>query len=84
MARSTFNQPVTNATDVLIFDEIRHIVSKAIAGGETLRAGPHVHRLSEIYPSASMSQGRIADEIILAASKAGVAVEISRAESGSE
>jgi hypothetical protein len=63
-----------------ILQEIQEIVAEAAAAGETLRVGAHAKRLKEAYPSAGFSVGRITDELILAATKASVAVEIDRIE----
>jgi hypothetical protein len=60
----------------LIHEEIRAIVADAISSHQVLQVGPHAKRLSATYPRSGFSQGRIADELILAASRAGVPVEI--------
>jgi hypothetical protein len=68
------------STKSLIDDAIRSIVAEAITNGGMLQVGPHARRLADNYPG-SLSEGRIADEIILAASKAGVmALEMGRPE----
>ena len=64
----------------LLLEEVRRLVGDAVATGEVLWVGPAANRLAETYPGAGLSRGRIIDEIVLAASRAGVAVEISRAE----
>ena len=69
----------TAEIDGRIHNEIRTIIADAIKGGGVLQVGPHARRLAETYPGGSMSEGRIADEIILAASRSLIAaIEISR------
>jgi hypothetical protein len=60
----------------LIFDEIRAIVADAIKTGTTLSIAPHVERLAKTYGTSGISKGRIADEIIIAATQASVPVRI--------
>jgi hypothetical protein len=60
----------------LVREEIGNIVAGAAATGGTLRIGAHARRLTESYGGAGLSQRQIADELILAASKANLAVEI--------
>ena len=63
----------------LVFEEIARIVALAKARGEILvRAGYHAGMLAAAYPGATFSVGLIIDEIILAAAKAGLAVEMDR------
>jgi hypothetical protein len=69
------NRPSSIQND-LIFDEIRAIVAEAIRGHSVLWVAPHVERLIKTYGTAGFSKGRIADEIILAASRAKVPVHI--------
>jgi hypothetical protein len=61
----------------LVLEEIEHIVAEAKAAGRVLRTGYHAGMIASRYPDA-FSIGRIIDELILAASRAGVAVEIGR------
>jgi hypothetical protein len=60
-----------------LFEEIARIVSEAKGGGGTLRTGYHAALLFDAYPT-TFSLGRIIDELILAAAREGVPVEISR------
>jgi hypothetical protein len=60
----------------LVSDEVRNVVADAIASGGTLRIGPHAKRLTESYLGSGLSQRQIADEFILAGSRAHVALEI--------
>jgi hypothetical protein len=66
------NLPV-NLVAALVFDEIRAIVTEAIADVRTLSVAPHVERLAKTYGRLSPSKERIANELILAASRAKVA-----------
>ena len=60
----------------LIFDEIRHVIADAIASGEVLSIKSHVERLAKTYGTSGFSKGRIADELILAAAHAQIAVQM--------
>ena len=65
------------ATTDLLMEEVRRLVAAAIGSGEILWVGPVANRLAETYPGSGLSRGRIIDELVLAASRSGVAVEIS-------
>ena len=62
----------------LIHDEIRRTVADAINGDEILHTGPLVDRLVKTYGHCGWSSEQIEQEIIVAASRAGVAVEMCR------
>jgi len=72
------NRPSGVIQNDLVFDEIRAIVAEAIKSKSVLKVSPHVERVAKTYGSTGLSKGRIADEIILAASHAKVPVEIGR------
>ena len=87
IARSSVAPGNTNGTGavdrvdrLLLLEEVKSVVMKAAAAGHTLRIGPHAKRLFESGQAAGFSQGRIADELIIAAAQAGVPVEIDRTE----
>jgi hypothetical protein len=61
----------------LLLEEIARIVQSARDNGDTLRAGYHAGLLADAYPHA-FSIGRIIDELILAATREGVSIEIGR------
>jgi hypothetical protein len=61
----------------LLLAEIARIVESTRQHGGTLRAGYHAGLLADAYPHV-FSLGRIIDELVLAASKVKVPVEISR------
>jgi hypothetical protein len=61
----------------LLLEEIGRLVQSAKRDGETLRTGYHAGQLASAFPHA-FSLGRIVDELIRAATKEGVSVEIAR------
>lgn len=61
----------------LVLEEITRIVGDAKTEGRVLRAGYHAGLLAHRYPDC-FSIGRFIDELIMAASKQGVPVEIGR------
>jgi hypothetical protein len=56
---------------------LEEIARSARDNGDTLRAGYHAGLLADAYPHA-FSIGRIIDELILAATREGVSIEIGR------
>ena len=60
----------------LVIDEIRFIVAEAILSGEVLPIRAHVERLAQTYGTSGFSRGGIANELILAAARAQVPVEM--------
>ena len=60
----------------LITDEIRRLVAEAIQEGGTLSVAECVEAVTKVYPKTGLSKRYIADEVIMAAAKAGVAIEI--------
>ena len=58
-------------------------LAETIEGGRLLSVLPHVERLAKTYATASLSKGRIAEEIILTSSQAKVPVHV-EAESHSD
>jgi len=63
-----------------LLSEIRRIVGDAQADGGIVFTAYHAASLFAAYPGAHFSVGRIVDEIALAATASGVAVEIARAD----
>lgn len=74
MANVGDNQPSGFIQGDLVYDEIRAIIEEAVKSGGTLFIASHVERLSKTYSTSGLSKGRIADELILAASDAKVPV----------
>jgi hypothetical protein len=62
----------------LLLNAIERIVANAKGGGATIRAGYHAGMLAADFPNCNFSIGRIVDEVVLAATRAGVPVEIAR------
>jgi hypothetical protein len=73
---NTMPNPPSLAIAGLVREEIGNIVAGTVAAGGTLRIGAHARRLTESYGGSGLSQRQIADELIMAASKANLAVEI--------
>ena len=61
----------------LLLEEIERIVGDARYRDETIRANHHARLLFDAYPY-TFSLGRIIDELVLAAAREGVPVDISR------
>ena len=73
--------PTANSQDVarqLMSEEIGRIIAETTAAGEILRTGQHAEYLLRAYPAAGYSFGHIVDELVLAAMRFGVPVEMSR------
>jgi hypothetical protein len=70
------SNPPSPAIAGLVREEIGNIVAGSASAGGTLRIGAHARRLTESYRGSGLSQRQIADELIMAASKANLAVEI--------
>lgn len=64
----------------LVLEEIRRIVADKIEGQGWINTGRQAAMLARAYPNCGLSPEQIAGEIIAAAARAGVAVEISRPE----
>ena len=62
--------------NILVAEEIEAIVARAARGSGFIRAGEHAYRLSKAFPNSGMTGSELVNEIVAAASRAGVAVEI--------
>ena len=62
--------------DILIREEIQHLVNTAARGTGFLRAGEHAYRIAKAYPNCGLTGRELVDRIAMAATKAGVAVEL--------
>ncbi len=71
------HHPDHRLVQILVREEIEHIVSRASLGTGFLRAGEHAYRILKQYPNCGMSGKQVVDEIITAAAASGVAVEMS-------
>jgi hypothetical protein len=63
-------------TKLVVLEHIAHVVATAARGSGFLRVAEHAHRLAKAYPDCGMTGFQLVNEIIEAASAAGVAVEI--------
>ena len=73
-------------TDPRIFDmpiesEIAEIVARASRGAGFMRAGEHAYRLWKTHPGCGLTAEELVDALVLAATRAGVAIEINRPQS---
>jgi hypothetical protein len=62
----------------LVLEEIRRVVAHAILTGVFVRAGRCAAKISQAYPNSGMTADELADEIVEAAIRARVNVEISK------
>ena len=60
----------------LVSEEIRRLVAEAIADGGIMSVANCVAKVVAVYPNCGISKRQIADEVMMAAAAAGVAVEI--------
>ena len=69
---------ITNLVQVLVSEEVRRIVADAVGDGGCVSASSAAAQVLKAYPNCGLAEREIADEIALAASRAGVAVEFGR------
>jgi hypothetical protein len=69
---------VLDLVKILIAEEIRRIVAEAIRDGGCLSITPHAAQVLRAYPDSGLTEREVGDEILIAAARAGVAVEIDR------
>lgn len=65
--------------ETLVSEEIRRIVADEITGGSFVSASAAAAEILRVYPTCGLTKQQIADRIILAASAAGVPVQIGEA-----
>ena len=63
----------------LVAEHIRHFVANAIQSGATVSTAEVIDEIRVLYPGAGIAKRALADEILMAAAAAGLAVEIGRA-----
>jgi len=63
----------------LVAAEIRHMVTAARTDGGMLSASECAARILATYPNCGLREREIADQVMMAAAHAGIAVEIGRA-----
>jgi hypothetical protein len=59
----------------LISEEIRRVIADAVADGEIIAANRTAADIMRAYPACGLGESDIVNEIVLAAARAGVAVE---------
>jgi hypothetical protein len=62
----------------LVTEEIRRSIAEAIEHQECVQSGPLARSIAMAYPNCGLSPDEISAEIARAASKAGLAVELTR------
>ena len=62
----------------LVTEEIRRSVAEAIEQQECVQSGPLARSIANAYPNCGLTPEEISAEIARAASKAGLAVELTR------
>jgi hypothetical protein len=72
------NVPDRNLILQLVTEEIRRSVADAIKHQECVQSGPLARSIANAYPNCGLSPDEISAEIARAASKAGLAVELTR------
>ena len=75
------NRPVTTFIRNLVSEEVRRIVADAVEDDVLLSAPETAAEVLRIYPNCGLAEEAIADEVMMAAAKAGVAVEIGNSRS---
>jgi len=65
---------------MLLSDQVEAIVRKAAVSGGTLQIRAHTRRLRCSHAGLGLSPRSIADELIIAAARAGIPVEMDRAD----
>ena len=61
---------------ILLMDEIRRVVAEAIETGSIVSAAAVAEQLKRTYVNCGLSENEIADQVMIAAAKSGLAVEI--------
>lgn len=62
----------------LVSEEVRRVVAEAAKSGRMLSASDTAATILKTYPRCGFNEAEIANEVILKAARAGVAVEIGR------
>src|SRR3954466_3972291 len=70
--------PDYRLTQMLVAEEIERVVTDAVRDRQLLRSGQLAHRLRNTYPNSGMSGEELVNQVIAAAAKEGVPVEMSR------
>ena len=64
-----------NFVQSLLDQEVRRLVAEAIRTGDVLSASWSAAQILRVYPNCGVRPEEIADQVIMAAAKAGVAIE---------
>lgn len=70
--------PVSRFISGLVSEEIRRIVGEAAKDGRVISAADTAAMILRTYPTCGFAESDIADEVMITAGHAGVAVEIGR------
>jgi hypothetical protein len=62
----------------LVTEEIRRTVADAIDSGSTVSSVAIAEQIIRTYPNSGLTENEIEDQLMMAAAKAGVAIEIGR------
>jgi hypothetical protein len=73
----SFHRP--DLIETLVAEEIRRIVADEITGGSFVSTSVAASQILRVYPTCGLTKKQIVDRIIMAASAAGVPVEIGEA-----
>ena len=69
-------QAASDFIQILLMDEIRRVVAEAIETGSIVSAAAVAEQLKRTYVNCGLSENEIADQVMIAAAKSGLAVEI--------
>jgi uncharacterized protein YicC (UPF0701 family) len=62
--------------DILMMEEVTRIVTEAHKTGTTISTSSVVARIAETYPDIQVAEEEVVQEAVIAAARAGVAIEI--------
>jgi len=66
----------SHSSEELVVEEIRRMVAEAVSNGGIISTAGCVAQIKALYPTSGFSRRHIADEVMMAAAAAGLAVEI--------
>jgi len=67
---------MTEFNQILMLEEVRRVVADAVERRATISAPDAAARIGRTHPNSGLSEREIAGEIMIAAARAGVSVEI--------
>ena len=71
-------QALSSFIQTLVSEEIRRIVAEAIQDGGMVSSPSVAALINRTYPNSGLTERQIADEVMIAAARSGIAVEIGR------